>query len=240
MLRVSPFKLAIFRHCPRQYYWHYVKALGPLYAKPRPYYTMGDHVHGVLQALFRLPPAERGHQDIEDLLRCQWQRNRAGFRDEIDEARWFARALAQLNRFAQATDLSRSPFLLEATHEIPLAPRISLLGRIDRVDLENGGLHIIDYKTGKMPALDDRLQLEIYALILSRSLGKPVKKASYVYLDSGQAWTARISEKDTQRVQGYVLSVAEDILREKEFPRRTGPQCHRCDFQTLCGAPEKK
>ena len=134
-------------------------------------------------------PEERTADRLVDLLLESWQHNRAGFSDLADEERWRQRALAQMRTFAQTHDLAARPLLLEGYFEVPINERLALLGRIDRADEDDGGLHIIDYKTGRRPQDVDADQLHLYTIILERSLGRPVARASYLYLDDGSAWT---------------------------------------------------
>ena len=43
----SYFRLNMFRQCRQRYKLHYVDGLAQEYRKPRPYLTMGEHVHGL-------------------------------------------------------------------------------------------------------------------------------------------------------------------------------------------------
>ncbi len=170
MFRASSFRLGMFEQCPRRYKFHYVDELARTYAKPRPYFTMGDHVHAALKDFMSsVPVAERTASRLEDLLREKWRRYRKGFADLEEERQWGEKALAQLRWFAGSQDLSVTPLMLEDYHTAELSPKIALVGRIDRVDQETAeGLHIIDYKTGRMPEEIDSTQRLIYTLILSR------------------------------------------------------------------------
>ena len=143
----------MFQQCPRLYKFHYIDDLKDFYRKPRPYLTMGDHVHAVLKEFSVVPVSERNMPKLEDLLREKWRHNRQGFNDIQDEKNWGEKALNQLRWFAQSQDLSVIPLRVEDFHKIELSTSITLVGKIDRVDQESDGdLHIIDYKTGKIPA----------------------------------------------------------------------------------------
>ena len=162
----------MFQQCPRRYKFHYIDDLARIYGKPRPYFTMGDHIHAALKDFLSIVPVEeRTVARLEDLLREKWQRNRKGFKGLDDEKQWGERALSQVRWFAQSQDLSVTPLMLEDFHSVELSPKITLVGKIDRVDQEaEGGLHIIDYKTGRStPSYKDNdlmqgtsLQLALY------------------------------------------------------------------------------
>jgi len=226
----------MFQQCPRQYKFQYIDRLGDIYRKPRPYFTMGDHVHATLKDFLSvIPVSERNLSKLEDLLREKWRRNRKGFDSRADEKRWGEKALNQLRWFAQNQDISVTPFIIENNHRAELTGTILLKGRIDRVDKEaDGSLHIIDYKTGKMPAEINQIQLHIYALILSKKQDLPPKKASYLYLDAGEFRTIELTPAELAQAASYVIAIVDRILMEREYPATPNNYCWNCDFLEIC------
>ena len=64
-----------------------------------------------------------------------------------------------------------------------LVENLILMGNMDFVGLmEDGFLHVIDFKTGANDE-KDTLQLYIYAILAESNYGKDVSKASFWYLD---------------------------------------------------------
>ena len=240
MFRASSFRLRMFQQCPRRYKFHYVDDLARIYGKPRPYFTMGDHIHAALKDFLSIVPVEeRTVSRLENLLREKWQRNRKGFKDLDDEKQWGERALTQVRWFAQSQDLSVTPLMLEDFHRAELSPKITLVGKIDRVDQEaEGGLHIIDYKTGKMPEEIDRNQLYIYALVLSQEQKLPVSKVSYLYLEAGEFQTLQPTAADLEQAADWVVRTVDRILAERKYPATINSYCRACDFLEIC--PQKE
>jgi len=240
MFEASPFSLNMFQQCPRQYKFQYIDHLGDIYRKARPYFTMGDHVHATLKDFLSVVPiSERNLLKLEDLLREKWRRNRKGFNDKADEKRWGEKALNQLRWFAKNVDMSVTPFMIENNHRAELTANILLKGRIDRVDKESdGSLHIIDYKTGKMPAEINQLQLHIYALILSRKQDLPVKRASYLYLEVGKFQTIGLTAQDMAQATSYVIDMVDRICQEKDYSATPNIYCWNCDFIDICPSKE--
>ena len=240
MFEASPFSLNMFQQCPRQYKFQYIDHLGDIYRKARPYFTMGDHVHATLKDFLSVVPiSERNLLKLEDLLRDKWRRNRKGFNDKADEKRWGEKALNQLRWFAKNVDMSVTPFMIENNHRAELTANILLKGRIDRVDKESdGSLHIIDYKTGKMPAEINQLQLHIYALILSRKQDLPVKRASYLYLEVGKFQTIGLTAQDMAQATSYVIDMVDRICQEKDYSATPNIYCWNCDFIEICPSKE--
>jgi CRISPR/Cas system-associated exonuclease Cas4 (RecB family) len=239
MFRASSYRLRMFQLCPRQYKFHYIDDLSKIYGKPRPYFTMGDHVHAALKDFLSIVPVEeRTVSRLEEILREKWRRNRKGFQDLDDEKQWGEKAIEQLRWFARSQDLSLIPVMVEDFHKAELSPKITLVGKIDRVDQDaDGGLHIIDYKTGRMAEEIDNTQLHIYALILSREQERQINRVSYLYLDAGRYQTVQPTTVDLDEAADYVFEAVDRILTETRYPATINVHCGSCDFLEIC--PEK-
>ena len=236
MLKLSPYAIGIYEQCPRRYRYQYVERLIGKYRRPWPWLTMGANIHHTLaQFLSVVPVAERTVATIERLLRDQWRRSRQGFSDDEQEREYGERALEQLRWFASTQPVDVRPLMLERFHEVPVPDSVILRGRIDRVDEEaDGGLHVIDYKTGKVPETPGTFQLVQYAVILHRVLGQVVSRGSFLYLGSGEWRTMEIDADQVEKTRRSVLLVAVQIQQETEYAAIVGPLCRYCDFLELC------
>jgi putative RecB family exonuclease len=229
----SYFRLSMFRQCRWRYKLHYVDDLGDAYRKPRPYLTMGDNVHGALRDLFSLPVEERREERLIQLMRDRWRQNREGFKDREEERRYGERATGQLRRFAQREDLAAQPLAVEDFHKVEIDDTLTLLGKIDRIDRDSEGLHIIDYKTGT-PREPDPLQLQMYALIAARKFDPAPIRASYHYLETGEWITQAATEETMAQALEDVRRQVAVIVAEREYPSSPGPLCGYCDFLEIC------
>lgn len=233
---LSPSSIAVFKQCRQRYKFLHIDKLGDKYGKPRPYFTMANHVHATLKEFLSLQPVElRTLASAEELLRKNWQRYRLGFRDKDDEIRWVEKALAQLKAFVNTHDVGAHPIMMEEMVEAEISIGLVLRGRIDRVDKQpDGTLHIIDYKTGNTGRDIDWEQLELHALILSKRLTWPVSKISYLYLGNATMESTAISGDDLRQVHWRVLTTANKIRQENQFCPNPGPWCGDCDFIGIC------
>ncbi|MCX5999277.1 MAG: PD-(D/E)XK nuclease family protein [Chloroflexi bacterium] len=235
-LRLSPTAVATFRQCRQLYRFLYVDRLRDQYSRPRPYFTMGNHVHATLKDWLGLwPPERRTMQAMEELLQKNWRRYQTGFRSREDERRWAEKALAQLRGFFQKQDVTVRPLLMEEAVEAEITSGLILSGRVDRVDREpDGSLHLIDYKTSNVPSEVDWMQLELHALALSRRWPWPVSRLSYLYLGPSVEESASVTPGRLARVEWDLLRMAVKVRRERSYPASPGPRCGGCDFRSIC------
>ena len=61
LLRLSPSSIAVFKQCRQRYRFLYIDKLGDKYGRPRPYFTMANHVHASLKDFLSLEPVELRH-----------------------------------------------------------------------------------------------------------------------------------------------------------------------------------
>ncbi len=236
MFTISPYKLNLYLECPRHYWWNYInaetKSLQPL----RGYFTMGDHVHNALKHFMGILPEKRTKQMLLGMLEFQWQKRHGpagGFRTAEEERDYKERAQRMLSAFFDREDMTIRP--LWASDKLittGVSETLSFMGKIDRVDEESDGLHIIDYKTSKEER-EDRWQLPMYAAMAKRFFNKPVARLSYLFLETGtwlsvpanparEAWTIA-------QVEQIVQSMPHSSEREA-WSCPDGDACTHCNY----------
>lgn len=241
MFKASAYKLNMFNTCAQQYKFTYIDYLANEYKQPKPYLTMGAHVHNALKDFYEVyTPEQRNYELLEQLLRKRWTENRNGFADRDDEARWGVKALNMLRLFAHRMDVTITPSMLEDYYDMEVSPDLKLIGRIDRADLlEDNTLHVIDYKTGKYDADEvNELQLILYAAIVGANEKYDVSRASYLYLPTWEWHSIEITEERIREAVQEVEKQVQTIEGEKQFAPQINKYCKNCDFLEIC--PEKK
>lgn len=241
MFKASPFKLNLYKTCPQQYKYVYIDDIADQYKTAKPYLTMGAHVHNALKDFFEIAiPDDRTYDQLEKLLRSRWRENRSGFANRDEERLYGKKALQMLKVFVHENDITKKPALLEDYYDMLIGDDLKLLGRIDRVDEEDGALHVIDYKTGKPDTEEfDPLQLTVYALIIQARLNKPVAKASNLYLQTNTWRTIEPNEEMFDTARERIREEVERIQRDTEFLPTPNHFCRSCDFIEICPAREE-
>lgn len=236
MFRASAFKLNLYETCPRQFKFTYVDHLADDYKTPKPYLTMGAHVHNSLKDFYeQLQPPQRTYEALEKILRKRWRENRQGFSSSAEERDYGTRALQMLKLYVYKNDMNVTPVMLEDYYDTDIRNDVAVVGRIDRVDQEAEGLHVIDYKTGQFKAdevSDD--QLLIYAMIVRANQPIPVYKASYLYLATNQWYTIDVADDLYEPVTAALLEKVDLIKADTQYYPRVSQRCQHCDFITIC------
>ena len=107
-------------------------------------------------------------------------------------------------------------------------------GRIDRVDEDDDGCVIVDYKTGRpksQDVADQSLQLSVYALAMSSR--KPVKMLVFQNLEDNSTVATLRPAAQLREAETRISAVAEGIARG-EFDACPGTHCKWCGYRTVC------
>lgn len=260
--KFSPYSLHLYdAECAKQYYFEYLDSYTSDFKnKPKLKQVLveagrsrdlifGDVIHRTLNDFFHLPPAQRTTATILKILEKTWAGPRGkerGFPQIEDERVNYRRAASMLRRFADSQNLTPSIAYLPQTEDegnfvkenlliFPLEPGIILQGKIDRIDREEDGYHLLDYKTGKRE-MHDNLQLFAYALLSRNALGKPITRASYFYLESGNLKTFPVSKEGEEETRQKILAMVQKIRTDEEFTPNPGKRCYWCAYVEFCPA----
>lgn len=107
-------------------------------------------------------------------------------------------------------------------------------GFIDRVDIHNDVVSIIDYKTGKWEVsakeVPNNLQLGIYALAMSELFPDKEIYAELYYLRSGRRKGHLFSKDDLKRVKADLIDSMNGIINDTNYlPTSNTRVCSFCD-----------
>jgi putative RecB family exonuclease len=237
--RLSPSALEKFRACPKAFRLQYLdRAEGK--DRPSAVLAVGNAVHHALERFYGLPAQHRNLELLHQALRAVWPEHRKDgcFRDELEEIEYGQQALAMLGRFADEHDLLAAPLAREQWLEARLANGIEVFGKVDRVDRVEGGLKVIDYKTGRravtQEALPELPAARVYALAAQERYDQPVVEVSLLYLALGRELTWRPDVGELDRARVALTAEIDDLRATSEFRATPGAQCRFCPFADSC------
>lgn len=109
-----------------------------------------------------------------------------------------------------------------------------IIGFIDRVDIYDDYVEIIDYKTGKREVaqkdVSTNLQMGIYALAAATAFPDKKIKASLHYLRSGRIKSHEYSKEDLESIKVSLINKIEKIVNDFNFnPTKNERVCGFCD-----------
>ncbi|WP_239520489.1 RecB family exonuclease [Blastococcus saxobsidens] len=246
LLRASPKSLADFSDCPRRYRFANVDRPVPPRGPRFAHHTVGTALHQVLSSWWDLPVERRTPGAARQLLYAAW--TPAGFRDDAQSDRWKARAAGWLTDYLTDVDPTEEPRSRERTVSTT-TERMTLSGRVDRIDERGEELVVVDYKTGRSPSTDDEARgsqaLALYVLAVRRTMRRPCSRVELHHVPSGTvaafehterslANHARRAEDIAIDIGAAMQAVADGEDADAAFPAVPGVQCGWCDFRSSC------
>ncbi len=244
-------QIRTFEICPLHYKLSYILKIP---TSPSPSMSLGTSVHETLKDFYNLVKLGRkpSKKLLEEIFEDDWIT--AGYKSKRHEKEAFEKALVFLREYYDKEfDYANLPVLVEQDFSIPLyeetesgREKVRIGGKMDRVDLlSNGGIEIVDYKTGeKIPTqkeADKDLQLSIYALaatgINTEPFGKDVEdiKLSLYYFEDQTKIVTKRSRAQLEEAKKRIFEVKREI--EKSDFRCSGNYiCRNCEYSIFCKA----
>ncbi|MDD5025876.1 MAG: PD-(D/E)XK nuclease family protein [Candidatus Peribacteraceae bacterium] len=251
-------QLAMYRRCPRQYEFAVRKKL-PWGISPAE--SFGASVHNALKKWGELERASSGKLQASSGQQELFAAEKKGEEIELTEETllkiWsgcfspeafatrleadFARARGEtlLQQFyAWWARERRRVVAVEKSFSIAL-DGFKLTGRLDRVEQIDGGVAIIDFKTGELKeqdAVDSDLQLSVYALAAKELFDTPCHGLTLLFLNEDE-----VIERTTQRSEGQLKdavrqmhALAERIESADFHPTPGKAVCRYCPYRGVC------
>ena len=246
--RFSYSQFSTYERCPLQYAFASVYRIPS--ARKAGYFAFGSAAHAAFERFTRerRERLARGEAaptkvDLERIFAAEWKPTEFG--DRTTEAEYQRKTGNLLDRFWDG-ELSTTSQAIHEELEFNLAidpgdggPPVMVGGSIDRIDrLADGGIEVIDYKTGRMTSQKDpgaNLQLSIYALACRDALGLGTpEKVTLYFTESSMRMSSTRSDEELDAARADILGRAARI-RSGDFaatPARS--TCERCDYAAIC------
>ena len=181
---------------------------------------------------------ERSRDEAVATLKAFWDPSAYASRKHEEED--WATAETLLDNYLAWEAANRNEIVdVEWKFSVPFGDQI-MKGKIDRVERRaDGGLVVVDYKTGKVsnaPALirlKDEIQLNLYALAVQEEFGDLPAVASYLYLRETKLLPYLPSESIIGTFSERLSGVVGTILAG-DFPAMQSRDCTYCDYGEIC------
>jgi len=200
----------------------------------------GSALHQAVEAFLRQRMQGRimGLEELWETFARAWTGE--GFLSREHEEQRFKMGREVLKRFWEAEVHRPPPAMVEHEFSVPVG-RDRVVGRWDRVDLEDGGAVIIDYKSTDVSSLREAnrrarqsLQLAIYALAYREIHGRPPRRVELRFLDSGLVGRAMPTGEFLERARRAIEETSRGIRAEVFEPRPGYESCTFCACRRVC------
>lgn len=232
--------LKSFLTCRRQFYFSKIAKIAH-HELPRDLSQerdIGNTLHRALEVLYTLSDSYDNVGQIKQTLRDIWDKE-----PPSDALERYMRHLwiEKLEPFYENEVIrfkEGSRVLYREKEVNALVEGVTLVGRIDRIDILQGTLEVIDYKSGKFADTDKEpkendvdYQLSVYAL-LARELGD-VHRCGYYDLSSGVLKFEQFLEEKIAQLRSILREMTSTKTWEWEMCEDVS-RCRYCDYGYLC------
>jgi DNA helicase II / ATP-dependent DNA helicase PcrA len=232
-------QLAAFKTCPLQYKFAHVLKV-PVMGKWT--FSYGKTMHNTLQRFFTLWLERSGGpqevpvslDEMMDAYAVCWLDD--WFVNDRQREEYREQGRKSLRGYYKTIETNvPSPLSIEQGFTLKIGD-VVLKGQIDRMDEFDGGVEIIDYKTGNPKtklAKGDKEQLLLYQLAARDVLGLEPKKLTFHYLKDNSSVSFLGTDDELLSLQESIVERVNGI-RSSEFAATPGFHCKFCDFADIC------
>lgn len=237
-VRLSYSRIDTLQQCSLRFRYRYVDRLP---GKPATYLSFGTSVHSALElfhdrTLFGKP----GLEDLHQFLYDNWDSSGYAHVPRDRQMRDWRKARHALATYWERVGDDYQPAAdTEKWFELPVGDTALVVGSIDRIDVdEDGQLHVVDYKTGRLrdrQEVRSSLQLALYALACEHLYGRLPATVCLDYVVADVPVVVPVEELDLDGARAAVLAAADQVLAGDYEPTPTR-LCDWCDHQAVCPA----
>ena len=233
-ISLSASAIETYISCPLKYRMSKIDRIPQTASKPE--LVFGNIIHKVLQR-FHNESKKLDEKSIQGLLEEEWQSG--AFEYKVREEKFKEQGIEMLSSYVKnlKTDIP-NVIATELNFNFQLN-EVTIVGSIDRLDKEDDGIIIIDYKTSKSSTkAKNSLQLAIYSLYLEQAEEKELKgipqlsKLYFLRDEQDPIKEHAFSSEELRKTEEKILEVSNGIKR-KEFNPKKGNHCNWCDYKYL-------
>ena len=252
--KMSFSQVQTFRKCPQKYKYKYISRIPTrgshalsfgltIHNTLHQWYLRIKELRSVKQGgLFETNEESNVIPDVKELLTLyrekwidEWYQN-----PEQKKEYWDHGLVMLKNYYKAHNPFARLPVALEQGFNIKIGD-CTFAGRIDRIDSDDDGVIIIDYKTGKPKTRADKessQQLMLYHIAVSKdpSLAQlgPVRGLQYWYLEDQSELNVPFTSEKLKAFEEEIIETV-DQMRTSDFAATPSQMaCTYCEFKSIC------
>ncbi len=254
-------QIQTYLSCPLKYCYEKIDKLTPDTRHESLHLILGTTVHETLENLYthigntKLPTLEVTQQDFltiwtAELTRVEQVHGKDYFEVETLED-FFQRGEKYINWYYNHYYPFDQEIAMKTEESISfdVDEHLKFRGKIDRLDINNDTLTIIDYKTSRSLPKDGNNSIEeqitLYGLGIQKDYGKQIKKimGKVIYLHMEREYQREITQEKIENIKQKYLQIMQEIEEKKEkyqngeneiFEPKAGYACQYCPFLQIC------
>ncbi len=240
--RITPNQIDDYLTCPLKY-----KFIHDLRVQITRHHTVvfGMAIHAAI-AYFLRAKLEKREPSLDRMIqvyRTNWSAE--GFLSREHEELSFQRGIRMLTRFYHEEIGKPPPSLVEADFSFTFGD-LRIVGRWDRVDLDDGGA-VIDYKTSENVDQEkanrearESIQLMIYAMAFQATYGHLPERVELRFVDTGIVGRMKRIEEKIRKAEVMIAQTIEGIRSGRFDPKPKHLACRFCPYIDLCDYENKR
>jgi len=244
-LHLSSTKIDTYNSCPLKYRLKYVDKLPE--RKTRATGEFGSIIHSILEEFHGLENQKQTKEKLFELLQKYWREDSFEYRQRGEEFKKQGKEILS-DYFSYIKENPPTVIGREKTFSYTMADiNVTISGKIDRIDNEDGLLNIIDYKTSrKKEKAEKNLQMALYTEAILNNSVSDIKgtpgKARLHFLRHGDdpVSSHSFSNEELDKSRKKIRDVAEGIRSGSFETKKEKYTCQYCDYKDfLCPAWEE-
>jgi len=238
LIKLSYYHIDDYLTCPLKYkYVHILRV--PIMEHHAVIY--GRAMHMAVSKYFQYKLAGK-NMTLADLLETFRQNfDPQGFLNELHQQERLRVGQEALIKFFNDEEKRNSkPLYIEKEFSFMLEAN-KITGRFDRLDMEEDGAVIMDFKTSQIrlqkeadKRVKESIQLSLYALAYKNIFGKIPKKVALYFLESGIIGSKEVEEEDLEAVKEKIKAVATRLRQQNYDATPTYMACTYCAYNQIC------
>ena len=244
-LKLSSSKISTYNTCSYKYRLKYIDKVPE--QRTRASSEFGSIMHSILEEYHSLPKEEQLKDKLLELLDKHWRENSFEYRLRADEFK--KQGIELLSNYYEYINKNQPNVVgVEKHFSYDIDDiNVSISGKIDRIDEDDGFLNIIDYKTSrKKEKASKNMQMALYTEAIISNAFPDIKGNAgqailhYLRFDDDPISSHKFTSDELEENKQKIRKIAQGIRNGEFETKKNDFICKNCDYKDfLCPAWEE-